>query len=280
MANWLITGIGGGLGRALAEAALARGDKVFGTTRSADDCAAFEALSPGNAKAMAVDLRDGASVNASVAAAETWLGGIDRVVNNAGYGIVGAIEEVDVAEAKALFDINVFGSIRVIQAVLPYMRARRSGHIVNITSVSGLAPWAGTGIYGASKYAMECIGQTLAQEVQPLGIGVTNVAPGGLRTEFAAAGLKTGKGVIADYVQTAHLAEKTLRGNSGHEKGDPVKAAAAILNALDEPAPPLNLLLGEDALHYARDQFAFITAQIDAWESVSRSIAFDVDEVV
>ncbi|TPE62202.1 SDR family NAD(P)-dependent oxidoreductase [Sandaracinobacter neustonicus] len=275
MAGWFITGIGSGLGRALAQAALDRGDKVVGTTRKTADIAAFEALKPGLAKGLAVDLRDADAVTAAVAEAENWLGGIDFAVNNAGFGMVGAIEEVSLSEVQALFEINVFAAIRVIQAVLPGMRARRAGHVVNITSVSGLAPWAGTGIYGASKYALECIGQTLAQEVRPLGIGVTNVAPGGFRTGFAAGGLAVAARKIADYDGSAHVAEQVLTGNAGKEKGDPVRGAAAILAALDSPEPPLHLLLGEDALHYAEDQFAFIGLEMKRWRALSLSTAFE-----
>ena len=275
MAGWFITGIGSGLGRALAQAALDRGDRVVGTTRNAAGVESFEALAPGRARGLAVDLRDEAAVAAAVGAAEQWLGAIDYAVNNAGFGMVGAIEEVSLSEIQALFDINLFAAIRVIQAVLPGMRARRQGHIVNITSVSGLAPWAGTGIYGASKYALECVGQTLAQEVRPLGIGVTNVAPGGFRTGIAAGGLAVAAASIADYDGTAHVAEQVLTGGAGKEKGDPALGAAAILAALAAPEPPLHLLLGEDALHYAEDQFAFITGQIEAWRPLSLSTAYE-----
>ncbi len=274
MTTWLITGIGGGLGRAVAKAALARGDSVVGTTRSAGD-AAFEALAPGRAHVLSVDLTDDASVRAAVARAETLTGGIDRLLNNAGYGLVGAIEEVSIDEARDLFEINVFGAIRMIQAVLPAMRARRAGHVVNITSVSGHAPWAGTGVYGASKYALECVGQTLAQEVAPFGIRVTNVAPGGFRTGFAASGLKVAAKDIADYEDGAHFARRSLTAGAGAEKGDPARGAEAILAALDAAEPPLHLFLGEDALHYARDQIAFVGQQMDAWETLSLSTAFE-----
>jgi NAD(P)-dependent dehydrogenase (short-subunit alcohol dehydrogenase family) len=274
MTKWLITGIGGGLGRAVAKAALARGDSVVGTTRSAGD-AAFEALAPGRAHVLSVDLTDDASVRAAVARAETLTGGIDRLLNNAGYGLVGAIEEVSIGEARDLFEINVFGAIRMIQAVLPAMRARRAGHVVNITSVSGHAPWAGTGVYGASKYALECVGQTLAQEVAPFGIRVTNVAPGGFRTGFAASGLKVAAKDIADYEDGAHFARRSLTAGAGAEKGDPARGAEAILAALDAKEPPLHLFLGEDALHYARDQIAFVGQQMDAWETLSLSTAFE-----
>lgn len=274
MKTWLITGIGSGFGRTLAGAALARGDTVVGTTRDAAGRAAFEALAPGRAHALAVDLRDEAAVHAAVAEAELLTGGIDRLVNNAGYGLVGAIEEVSLAEARALFDINVFAPISMIQAVLPGMRARGTGHIVNITSVSGFAPWGGTGLYGASKYAFECIGQTLAQEVAPFGIRVTNVAPGGFRTGFAGQALNVADREIADYEDGAHAARRSLQSNTGKEKGDPNLAAAAILTALDAPEPPLHLLLGADALHYARDQFAFVESQIATWETLSLATAY------
>ncbi len=274
MTNWLITGIGGGLGRAVAQAALARGDTVVGTTRSAGD-AAFAGLAPGRAHVLTVDLTDEASVQAAVAKAEDLTGGIDRLLNNAGYGLVGAVEEVSIDEAKALFDINLFGAIRMIQAVLPAMRARRSGHIVNVTSVSGHAPWSGTGIYGATKYALECVGQTLAQEVAPMGIRVTNVAPGGFRTGFAASGLRVAAKDIADYEDGAHFARRSLTEGAGTEKGDPARGAQAILTALDAAEPPLHLLLGEDALHYARDQIGFVGKQMDEWEALSLSTAFE-----
>jgi NAD(P)-dependent dehydrogenase (short-subunit alcohol dehydrogenase family) len=274
MTHWLITGIGSGFGRAIARAALARGDTVVGTTRRAED-PEFEALAPGRAHAITLDLRDEEEVRVAVSRAEELTGGIDRLVNNAGYGLVGAIEEVTLDEIRGLFDINLFGAIRMIQAVLPAMRARGAGHIVNITSVSGFAPWAGTAVYGASKYAMECIGQTLAQEVAPFGIRVTNVAPGGFRTGFAAQGLVVAQREIDAYGVSAHYARRSLTEGAGMEKGDPVRAAAAILAALDSPDPPRHLLLGEDALHYARDQFAFVESQIAQWESLSRSTAYE-----
>lgn len=275
MTTWLITGIGGGIGRALAREALERGDTVVGTSRRAQD-PAFEALAPGRAHVLEIDLRDEAAVRAAVTRAEELVGGIDRLVNNAGYGLVGAIEEAGMDEIRDLFEINLFGAIRMIQAVLPAMRARRAGHIVNITSVSGLAPWAGTAIYGASKYALECIGQTLAPEVAPFGIKVTNVAPGSFRTGFAAHGLQVTRRAVADYDAVAHFARRSLIAGAGKEKGDPARAADAILAALDSPEPPLHLLLGEDAVHYARDQFAFVESQIAKWEPLSLSTAYEM----
>lgn len=274
MRNWLITGVGGGLGKALAHAAIACGDRVAGTVRRIDDKQAFEAVAPGAAIGILLDLAEPGAAATAVATAEKALGQIDVLVNNAGYGMVGAIEETDMTEARRLFDVNLFGPIAMIQAALPAMRRRRAGHIITITSVSGFAPWAGTAIYGASKYAIECIGQTLAQEVEPLGIRVTNVAPGGLRTGFAGRGLAEAALAIGDYAATAHRSKAILAGGRGKERGDPDRAAAAIIAAADMDAPPRHLFLGEDALHYAEAQIETIRGEIDRWRPLSLSIAF------
>lgn len=274
MRNWLITGVGGGLGKALARAAIARGDRVAGTVRRIDDKQAFEAAAPGAAIGILLDLAAPDAAATAVATAEKALGQIDFLVNNAGYGMVGAIEETDMVEARRLFDVNLFGPIAMIQAALPAMRRRRAGHIITITSISGFAPWAGTAIYGASKYAIECIGQTLAQEVEPLGIRVTNVAPGGLRTGFAGRGLAEAARAIGDYAATAHRSKAILAGGRGKERGDPDRAAAAILAAADMDAPPRHLFLGDDALHYAEAQIETVRREIDRWRSLSLSIAF------
>ncbi|PTQ11837.1 short-chain dehydrogenase/reductase [Sphingomonas oleivorans] len=274
MTNWLITGVSGGLGRALASAALDRGDRVVGTTRREADRLAFEALAPGRATGLFLDLAEPGAAAHTVVVAQDALGTIDRLVNNAGYGLVGAIEETDLDQARALFEVNLFGPIAMIQAVLPAMRARRAGHIVNITSMSGFAPWAGTAIYGASKYAMECIGQTLAQEVAPLGIRVTNVAPGGFRTGFAGPALAEAARTIPDYDDGARNSKRILAASRGQERGDPARAAAAILDALDAPEPPVHLFLGEDALRHSREHFDLVMAEMDRWSALSLSTAF------
>lgn len=273
MANWFITGTSSGLGLALARAALARGDTVVGTVRAQADAQAFAALAPGRAHAMKLDVTDEAAVQVVVRTAQGLVGPLDYVVNNAGRGFTGAIEETSLEDAHALFAVNVLGPMAVIKAVLPAMRARRAGHIVNVTSVSGLAAWHGTGLYGATKFALECLGRTLAQEVAPLGIKVTNVAPGGMRTAFAATRLPGADPVIADYAQTAHVARAVLQDKHGHEPGSPERAAQAILTALDAPEPPLLLLLGEDALHYAEHELAGLEAQIAQWKDLTLSIA-------
>lgn len=279
MTRWIITGAGGGLGRALAEAVLARGDRVVATLRSAQAAEAFTALAPDRALGLVLDLSRPEDAAGVAAQAKAWLGGVDRLVNNAGYGMVGAIEETSLDEIRDMFAVNVLGAVAMIQAVLPGMRAARAGHIVNITSMSGWAPWAGTGIYGASKYALECIGQTLAQEVAELGIRVTNVAPGGMRTGFAGKGLVEAERRLDDYDGAARFSLRSLTAGVGAEKGDPVRAASAILLALDAPEPPVHLFLGADALLHTREHLDAAMAVMSEWEAVSLSIAYPVAAV-
>jgi NAD(P)-dependent dehydrogenase (short-subunit alcohol dehydrogenase family) len=273
--NWLITGVSGGLGRALGVAALARGDQVAGTVRKPADLAAFEALSPGRAHGFLADMLDEASIRAAVDAAEARLGGIDVLVGNAGYGLIGAVEESSLAEIRAQFEVNVFGPIATIQAVLPYFRKRRAGHIITITSVSGVAAWAGTGIYCGSKHALEGVTQTLAQEVAELGIKVTNVEPGGMRTDYAGRSMIISERKVADYDGAARNAERILGDHAGHEPGDPAKVAAAILAIAGADDPPLQLLLGADAMLYATRQLAAFQTEIGRWAKLSLSTGFD-----
>jgi NAD(P)-dependent dehydrogenase (short-subunit alcohol dehydrogenase family) len=269
--TWLITGVSGGLGREIALAAIARGDTVFGTVRKAKDADAFELL---GGQALVLDVTDEAAVRAGVAQAEAAAGRIDILVNNAGYGLVGAVEEASLDEVRAQFETNVMGPLAMLKAVLPAMRARRGGRIINITSVSGLAVWAGTGVYCASKWALEGLTQTLAAEVAELGIKVTNVAPGGLRTSFGAGSKAIVADKIADYDGLARDAERIMADHAGSEPGDPAKAAQAILAIADEAAPPLHLLLGEDALKYAGYAAAGLAADIDTWKDLTLSIGF------
>jgi NAD(P)-dependent dehydrogenase (short-subunit alcohol dehydrogenase family) len=269
--TWLITGVSGGLGREIALAALARGDLVFGTVRKTADADAFELL---GGHALVLDVTDEAAVKDGVFQAEAVAGRIDVLVNNAGYGLVGAVEEASLDEVRAQFETNVVGPLAMLKAVLPAMRARRAGRIINVTSVSGLAVWAGTGVYCASKWALEGLTQTLAAEVAELGIKVTNIAPGGLRTSFSTGSKAIVASKIADYDGLARDAERIMADHAGHEPGDPVKAAQAILTIADADAPPLHLLLGEDALKYAGYAAAGLAADIDAWKDLTLSIGF------
>ncbi len=272
--NWMITGVSSGFGRAVAEAALALGDRVIGTVRTSDAKAAFEAIAPGRAVAMILDVTDEAAVHAAISAAEARTGGIDILVNNAGYGLVGGVEEASMAEIRAQFEVNVFGAIAVIQAILPFMRARRAGRILNITSVSGLVGWPSLGIYSGSKFALEGICETLAQEVAPLGIKVTMIEPGGFRTQFSKGSRVRTARTIDDYDATVGQSRRILADHAGHEKGDPAKAAQAILRIAAESAPPLRLLLGADALGHVDLKFAAQKAEIDVWRGLSQSTDF------
>jgi NAD(P)-dependent dehydrogenase (short-subunit alcohol dehydrogenase family) len=273
--TWMITGVSGGLGREIARAALERGDVVVGAMRRPEAVAAFEALAPGRAHGVVMDVTDTAAVAAAVAKAESVTGTIDVLVNNAGYGLVGAVEEASLDEVRAQFEVNVFGPLAVLKAVLPAMRARRAGRIINITSVSGLAVWAGTGVYCASKWALEGLTQTLAQEVAELGIRVVNVAPGGLRTDFATGSKVIVADKLSDYDGLARDAERIMADHAGQEPGDPAKAARAILIIADAEAPPMHLLLGEDALKYAGYAAQGLAADIEAWKTLSLSTGFD-----
>jgi NAD(P)-dependent dehydrogenase (short-subunit alcohol dehydrogenase family) len=272
--SWLITGVSSGFGRAIAEAALAAGDVVVGTVRSEQASDEFAALSPGRATGMVVDVTDEAAVHRTVKAAEEGTGGIDILVNNAGYGLVGGVEEATMAEIRAQFEVNVYGAVAVMQAVLPFMRARRAGRILAVTSVSGLVGWPSLGIYSGSKFALEGICETLALEVAHLGIKLTLVEPGVFRTEFAKGSrVRTGR-IIEDYDATVGESRRISAAHAGKEAGDPAKAAAAILKIAAMADPPLRLLLGPDAVGYTDAKLAAWTAEIEAWRPVSLATSF------
>jgi len=264
--RWLITGTGSGLGRALAEAALRRGDRVAAIQRGGEDI-------PG-ASTWRLDVRDQTALAEAVLAAEAELGGIDLLVPNAGYGLVGGVEETSDAELREQFEVNFFSVMALLRTALPGMRTRRSGHVVAISSVSGLVGWPSLGPYSASKFALEGAMETLAQEVAPLGIKVTLVEPGGLRTDFATRSRRQSVQIIADYDATVGQSRRLLADHAGQEAGDPVKAADAILAVADHPHPPLRLLLGEDALTYAEGKLDRQHEEIEAWRTVTRGIGF------
>ena len=275
MKTWFITGVSSGLGRALAIEVLARGDRVWGTVRSRAAQAAFLDLEPhGAAGASLAEMADPASVEAAVEEAQAGFGEIDVLVNNAGYGIMGAVEEVSVAEAQAQFAANLFGPLAAIQAVLPRMRARGRGHVVNITSVSGLAAWAGTGIYCASKFALEGQGMTLAEEVAPLGIHVHQTSR---RAAFAptmpAAPWRARLGWSPPTRPPPICPNASSLEHLGQEPNDPAKAGRAILAAVDADPPPRHLLLGADALRYASRYMAALQTDMGQWAELSTSVA-------
>ena len=206
--------------------------------------------------------------------AEKKTGGIDVLVNNAGYGLEGAVEEVTLEQIRSQFEVNVFGAVSVIQTALPYMRKRRAGHIVNITSMGGLTAFPGVGIYNGSKFALEGISEALAKEVKPLGIKVIIVAPGSFRTDWAGRSMVHVDGQIDDYKATAGAFRKSLAQRNGRQPGDPKKAAEAIIAAVDAADPPLHLLLGPDALRFVGEKLGSLQAEILKWAPVSAATNF------
>lgn len=274
MPNWFITGVSSGFGRALAEAVLAKGDSVAGTVRNDTAKADFETIAPGRALAVVLDVTDPASVRRGIDEAEKKLSAIDVLVNNAGYGLEGAIEEVSLDQMRAQFEVNVFGAVTVIQAALPYMRKRRRGHILNITSMGGLAAFPGVGIYNGSKFALDGISEALAKEVKPLGINVTIVAPGSFRTDWAGRSMVHVEKPIGDYAATAGAFRKSLAERNGRQAGDPKKAAEAIIAVVDAKDPPLRLLLGPDALRFVGEKLGGLQTEILRWAPVSAATNF------
>ncbi|MEX3855026.1 MULTISPECIES: oxidoreductase [Paraburkholderia] len=274
-AVWFITGVSSGFGRSLAEAVLARGDKVVGTVRNETQIASFENLAPGRAHGLLLDVTDAAAVPRAVGQALERTGAIDILVNNAGYGLFGALEEVSDAEARELFDTNVFGTVNVIRAVLPHFRARKRGHIVNFSSVAGVIGIAGCSFYCASKHAVEGLSESLAQELHPFGIGVTLVEPGGFRTNFAGGSLKWSENELPDYSETVGQMRRYMSSYHGTQAGDPAKAAEAIVRAVSADAPPLRLPLGPDAVDVVRKKLASVQDNLETWLEVSSSTNFD-----
>jgi NAD(P)-dependent dehydrogenase (short-subunit alcohol dehydrogenase family) len=263
---WFVTGISRGLGQSLAEALLARGAIVIGTTRSGKAAIAGDA---GRLHVLPLEVTDPAAVRQAVEAAFALHGRIDVVVNNAGYGLLGAVEEASEDQVAHLFDVNFHGPRRIIQAALPRLRAQRSGHIVNVTSVAGIAPGAGSGMYAAAKMAVEGMSQSLAREVGPLGIRVTLVEPGAFRTDFLSEhSIRHTSGGIADYDATAGATRRRLAANAGRQAGDPARGAAAIIAAVESASPPLHLVLGPDAIRRTHEMLDAFAADLAAWEAV------------
>lgn len=275
-AVWLITGVSSGFGRCLAEAVLARGDQVVGTVRNASQIAAFEEMSPrGYAHGLQLDVTDAAAVPHAIEQALARAGRFDVLVNNAGYGLFGALEEVSDNEAKQLFETNFFGTVNTIRAVLPHFRQRGSGHIVNLSSLAGLIGITGCSFYCASKHAVEGLSESLARELQPFGVRVTLVEPGGFRTNFAGSSLRWSEAVLPAYAETVGILREQMTHYHGTQTGDPAKAAAAIIQAVYADEPPLRLPLGPDAVSVLRKKLVSLQDNLDAWAEVSSATDFD-----
>lgn len=269
---FLITGVNSGLGHAFAQAALAAKHRVIGTVRSAEAAAAF-AVTPG-AYPVLLDVTDFAAIPAAIAAAEREAGPIDVLVNNAGYGHEGILEESSLDDLHHQFDANVFGAVAMIKAVLPGMRQRRSGRIINVTSMGGFITMPGITYYCGSKFALEGISEALGKEVRHLGIHVTALAPGQFRTEWAGRSMVRAPRSVSDYDTVIDPIRTARQAKSGKQPGDPAKAAQALLKLADAEHPPLRLYLGSDALALVNAKLQSMAAEIAAWEEVSRSTDF------
>jgi NAD(P)-dependent dehydrogenase (short-subunit alcohol dehydrogenase family) len=276
--TWLITGCSTGFGRELARAVVARGYRAVVTARNPHQVEDLVAGHQDRTLALPLDVTDPAQVAGAVKRAEERFGGIDVLVNNAGIGYFAAVEESDEAELRRMFEINFFGAARMTRAVLPGMRKRRSGHIINIASICGLAALPSLGDYCATKFAVEGLSECLALEVGPLGIKVTLVEPSSFRTNWAGGSANETRTAIADYAATAGATRLALRDLSGKEPGDPVRAARAIIQAVEAPNPPLHLLLGKDALRLAREKIEALRGAFDAWEKVTLGADFPTGE--
>jgi NAD(P)-dependent dehydrogenase (short-subunit alcohol dehydrogenase family) len=273
--TFLITGANGGLGHAFAEAALKAGHRVVGTVRRKEDRMAFEALHCTRAKAVILDVTRFDSVEPAVRRIEEEIGPIDVLVNNAGYGHEGILEESPLPELIRQLEVNVFGAVAMIKAVLPSMRKRRSGHIVNITSMAGYVGLPGIAYYNGSKFALEGISEALGKEVRGLGIRVTAIAPGSFRTEWAGRSMVRSGRSIADYDAVFDPVRQRRLQYSGHQAGDPAKAAQALLRIVEARDPPARLLLGNDARRLVEERQAALAREIAAWDDVTRSTDFD-----
>lgn len=274
MSTWLITGCSTGLGRHLAETVSAQGHNVVVTARDASTVQDLVDAHSDTGLALSLDVTDPAQVAAAAQQSEERFGGVDVLVNNAGYGYRAAVEEGEEAEVAKLFATNFFGPVEMIKALLPGMRARRHGAIVNISSIGARISPPGSGYYSASKAALEGMSASLYKEVRPLGINVTVVEPGGFRTDFAGRSLQQSPHAIADYAETAGRRRKENDTAHGNQPGDPARAAQAILSAVEAPDPPFLLLLGADALQGFNAVLEAQRKELESWESLTLSTGF------
>lgn len=274
MKTWFITGVSSGFGRAIAQAALDAGDRVVGTLRKEDERQEFAALAPGRSFGVLLDVTDDAAIPPVIERVEREVGPIDILVNNAGYGHEGLVEESSLDDMRRQFDVNVFGAVAVTKAVLPYMRRRRAGHIINITSMGGIITLPGLGYYHASKFALEGLSESLGKEVRDFGIHVTAVEPGSFRTDWAGRSMVRAPRSIADYDALMNPIRERREAYSGHQIGDPAKLGAAVVKLVNSDDPPAHLLLGSDAHKLVAEKLASLQAELDAWKDVTLSTDF------
>jgi NAD(P)-dependent dehydrogenase (short-subunit alcohol dehydrogenase family) len=274
MGRWLITGCSTGIGREIARAALEAGHSVAVTARNVDAVADFVDQFGDRALALPLDVTNRDQITAVVGEVEKAFGGIDVLVNNAGYGYMAAVEEGEDAEVRRLFDTNYFGVVDTLKTVLPGMRARRSGHVINISSMTGLVANPPNAYYSSTKFALEALTEALAKEVGPLGIKVTAIEPGAFRTDWAARSMQESSTPIGDYDDNVGARKTLIKQFADHLPGDPRKVAEAVLMVAGLDEPPLRLLLGRDVLAAVREKIADLTASINHWESVTKNVNF------
>ena len=273
--TWLITGVSSGIGCALAEGVLRGPDRVIGTVRRESDRTAFEAVAPGRAIGRLLDIGRHEQVPSLVAKIESEIGPIDVLVNNAGYITEGIIEEATFDDIRQQIEINLFGTLAVTKAVLPFMRRRRAGMIMIVASALGIVTLPGAGLYSASKFALQGVGETLAAELRPFGIRVTVISPGGFRTESTGTSLKRVARSIPDYDPVIGPASARRTERHGKEPGDPRKLAAALIRLADSEDPPVHFLPGPDVIHAVRAKFKSFDEEIARWEELAASTDFD-----
>jgi len=266
---WFITGSSSGFGALLARELLRRGDRVIATARNASQLDDLPTLYPDTARVFPLDVTKPAEIEAIGRLAPTVFGHVDVLVNNAGYGVNGAIEEVAEDEFEPMFQTNIYGLIRTTRAFLPHFRERRSGHIINLSSIGGLIGGAGWGFYNVTKFAVEGFSEALAAEMKPLGVHVTVVEPGPFRTDFLGRSGKLAAKELPEYKDTAGKAREYLKTQAGKQPGDPQKAVEAIITVTESPNPPLHLILGKIALTRFRDKLEQWKKEMATWESVT-----------
>jgi NAD(P)-dependent dehydrogenase (short-subunit alcohol dehydrogenase family) len=271
----IVTGVSSGLGRAFATALLQSGFKVVGTVRKQEAVREFEQLRSGSAFARVLDVTDEPErLAVAVEEVERTVGPVYALINNAGYGHEGTLEESSMDELRQQFEVNVFGAVAMMKAVLPFMRSRRDGRILNVTSMGGLMTMPGLSYYHGSKFALEGISSSLAKEVRPLGIYVTAVEPGMFRTDWAGRSMVRSERKISDYDAIFDPIREARKSRNGHQPGDPAKAGKAIATFLTSPEPPLHLLLGSDAFDYVQKELETLRGEFSNWESLTRSTNF------
>ena len=274
MGCWLVTGCSTGIGREIARAALESGLNVVVTARRIESVQDLADEFGDRALAIALDVTDKELIADAVAAADATFGGVDVLVNNAGNGYLSAVEEGEDAQVRLLFDTNYFGVVDTIKAVLPSMRERGAGHIINISSMTGLVANPPNAYYSSTKFALEALTEALAQEVKPLGIKVTAIEPGAFRTDWAKRSMWESSTPIGDYDEGVGTRKTLIKDFADHLPGDPRKVAEAVLMVAGLDEPPLRLLLGRDVLKAVRDKLAAFSASIDEWETVTKDVNF------